>query len=518
MGNKVDYRPKDRKKLIKYLKIVGIVILVLIIAYLLVQSVIRAYRSTIVPEQSTADLHYNVDEYESLEDILSSHGCVYISEFRTSELLTIYVRFDRDLYTGDTSNERFFENLINVIAEYENYRNFELVDEDRDIDIVVTCENSSIVQIQINGDINYYLNQDSQRNMEIERVDYADFSIDSSILQTLINNSWNPTGINFGTRESSADGYEIYFDEGFKYKLAGRTVYNLIYTENYTEGIVSGLNALSTAEDVEEVLGVPTFSNNSTLYGYIGENCYVFFDFMNNQISIYPVISLENENELIELINQMNESSNIRQFSMDLISLWTDYDIYDYDSNYVDLQYTLRGVQLSISSNSLKNGIYIYQNYLGDFDNLKDLDNVYIQSTDLVFDEESQRSINENLRRKVEGEFTEEELYEMGTKFSVFYRSELRDNETGYKGPTFYSRDGEYPDTELDSTLVISSYNWYDEYNFIYSVDNDGIYLFNPVSNVNTKIIDVQGTININSAGDGQIIYNDTELINISIE
>ena len=518
MGNKVDYRPKNKKKITKYLKVAGIIVAIIIIAYFLIQSLLRAYRSTISPDTSKEEIRYEVNEYDSLQDILSAHGCVYISELKTSDLLKINVKFDKGLYTDGVSNERFFDNLIKVIAEFEEYTSFELIDESRDIDILVTCENNSIVEVQINGDKNYYLNQDSQRNLNKEKAAVTEFSIDSNIIQSLIDNGWNPTGLNLGTKDSTCDGYEIYFDEGFKYKVAGRNIYNLIFTEKYTGSIISGLNASSTPEEIKEVLGDPTFTNNSTLYGYLGENNYVFFDFMNKQVSIYPVISLTHENLFVELITQMNETSDIKQFSMDLISLWKDYDIYDYDSDYVDLQYTLRGIKLSVSSNSLKNGVYIYQNYKGDINDISNLDNVYVQSTDLVFDEESERMTNENLKRKVEGEFTEEELFEMGKEFSVDFRSKLGPNEKGYKGPTFYSRDGEYPDTELESTLVISSYNWYDEYNFIYSIDDDGIYLFNPVSKLNTKIIDVVGNIEINSAGDGIITYNDTEQINVNIK
>ncbi len=519
MGNKVDYRSKNKSKLIKYLKVVGIIVLAVTIGYILIQSIIRAYRTTIVPNNNTtADLHYDVDEYKTLEDILNAHGCVYISELRDSEGIKIYLKFDRDLYTDNVSNERFFDNLIKVIADFENYKTFELIDEEREIDILVTCEENAIVQVQINGDNNYYLNQESKINSRKEKAEVTEISIDSNILQTLINNDWNPIGLNLGTKESTCDGYEIYFDEGFKYKVSGRMVYNLIFTEKYSGKIVSGLGTYSTAEDVEKALGTPTFTNNSTLYGYVGENNYVFFDFMNKQVSVYPVINMENETEFIDLINSMNETSDIKQFSMDLISLWTDYDIYDYDSNYVNLQYTLRGIKLSISSNSLKNGVYIYQNYNGDIDRIKNLDNIYIQSTDLVFDEESKRANNEILKRKVQGDFSDEELSKLGKKFSVYFRGKLASNETGSKGPTFYSRDGEYPDTELESTLVISSYAWYDDYNFVYSVDDDGIYLYNPVSRTNSKIIDISGQVTINSAGDGKIVYNDTEQISISFE
>lgn len=518
MGNKVDYRPKDQKKAIKYLKIVVIIIMIIIVVYFLVQSIIRAYRTTISPNEQNADLHYDLNEYEDLQELLSSYGCVYISEVNTTDLLTIHVRFDRDLYTDEMSNESYFNSIINVVAEYENYKNFELIDEVRKIEISVMCENSNIIEIQINGDRNYYLNHDSKLNLEREQAEITEFSIDSTVIQTLINNEWNPTGLNFGTKESDCNGYEIYFDEGFKYNVAGRTIYNLIFTENYTGSIVSGLNASSTIEEVENTLGDPTFENNSTLYGYVGENNYVFFDFLNKEVSIYPVISLESEDEFIELINQMNETSDIRQFSMDLISLWTDYDIYDYDSNYVDLQYTLRGIELNISSSSLKNGLYIYQNYRGNLSNISNLENVYVQDKDLIFEEEKDRALNSMMVRIEQGENIEAIYEKYGQIFAVRFVGELSSNEKGYKGPVFYSRDKEYPDTELEETLVISSWAWYDDYNFIYSVDNDGIYLFNPLSNNNTKLLDVSGEIEINSAGNGSIIYNDTEQINISIE
>ena len=518
MGNKVDYRPKKHKKIIKYLKIAGIVVVVLIIIYFFIQSFIRAYRTTITPDASSPNLQYDLNEYNSLEELLSAYGCVYISEISTSDLLKITVKFDRDLYTDETSNENYFMAIINVVADYENYRTFELVDESRNIDIIVTCENSSIVQIEINGDENYYLTQESAINLRKDPEEITGFTIDSSELSMLINNGWNPSNLNLGTKDSSCDGYEIYFDEGFKYTLSGRTVYNLIFTDKYTNSIVSGLNASSTVEEIEETLGEPTFERSSTLYGYIGENNYVFFDFTNKQVSIYPVVTLENENEFIELINQMNEDSDVRQFSMDLISLWTDYDIYDYDSNYVDLQYTLKGIELTISSSSLKNGIYIYQNYKGDLNSISSIDNVYIQDTDLVFEEEKERALNAMMIRIEQGENVEEMYRTYGEEFAVRFVGELASNEDGYKGPVFYSRDEEYPDTELEITSVISSWVWYDDYNFIYSIDNDGIYLFNPASNFNTKILDVAGEIQINSAGDGIIIYNDTEQINISIE
>jgi hypothetical protein len=215
--------------------------------------------------------------------------------------------------------------------------------------------------------------------------------------------------------------------------------------------------------------------------------------------------------------NTENETVDIKAFANNLTDLWIDYDVYDFNSNYVDLKYTLRGVELKISSSSLNNGIFIYQNYSGDRD-IQTYSNVYISEYDLVFQSEKERVTNENLNLVEQGDYTEEELKEMGVDFSIRFQGELTSYETGYKGPTFYSRDKSYPDSELSKTLTISSFKWYDDYKLVYSVDNDGIYVYNCRTRVNQKIKDVSANIIINSAGDGKIVYNENVEIYVNIQ
>jgi hypothetical protein len=112
----------------------------------------------------------------------------------------------------------------------------------------------------------------------------------------------------------------------------------------------------------------------------------------------------------------------------------------------------------------------------------------------------------------------EEDLKARGVEFSIRFQGDLTSYETGYKGPLFYSRDGSYPDSELSKTLVISSYIWYDDYKLIYSVDDDGIYVYNCRTRVNQKIKDISGNININSVEDGKIVYNESYEIYVNIQ
>ena len=198
------------------------------------------------------------------------------------------------------------------------------------------------------------------------------------------------------------------------------------------------------------------------------------------------------------------------------MDLWSDYDEYIYNSNYVDLKYTLRGIELNISSNSLKNGIFIYQNYLGNR-NIQDLENVYITDKDLVFELEKNRCMGNAMNRIEQGENTQAQLDIYGRKFAIRFRGNLDTNETGYKGPLFYSRDRSYPDSELERTLVISSFKWYDDSKVIYSVDYEGLYVYNCETRVNAKIIDFDDEIVINEVNNNTIIFNDNEVLNVNI-
>lgn len=514
MGEKVNYNP-DNKKNNKKIKLSLIIIAVLIVVYIIIQSVIAAYKSIPNETQNNKASYQYVKDYNSLEEIFNHFNCRLISKEETEDILKVYVRFDVDLYTGEHSNENHFMNLCKAIAEFINFKNFELVDTAKNIDIEVICERPNIVQIKINGDINYYLNHDSDLNKRKLQSGITDFTIQSNELQQLINNDWNESKVDWGTKDSTCNDYNIYFDEGIKYKVVSRNVYNVLFTDKYPGQVAGGLNVGCSPEEVEDALGTPTFSNNEELYGYLGENNYLFFDFMNNEISVYPLqtITKEDEDKLKKYIEDMNSSKDIKEFAKNLTDMWIDYDVYNFDSNYVDLRYTLKGVQLSINNNSLKNGIFIYQNYSGNRD-ISSLENVYIQENDFVKIQEENRQISEALSRSDEGDFDEETLKKyLGIEFSIRFRSFGKNSSS--IGPLFYSKNKLYPDSELDRFLEVSSYMWIDDYRVIYSVNNDGIYVYDCRTRVNKKIIDINDKIIINDVEDGKIIYNDTEILSV---
>lgn len=516
MGQKVNYNKSKKNNI----KIIGIVFLSLFVLVILFRTFKNLKDSLPIDLESPdkAEFYFSVKDYKTIEELIASYNCKFIRKEETSDLLKLYLQFEVDLYSGNNSNENYFLNMSKVIAEFIDYKNFELIDNNKNIDIEVKCENPNIIEYKINGDLNYYLNHDSKSNKSLS-TKMTDFSIQSKELQNLIDKGWNEKNVDWGTKESTCNGYNIYFDEGIKYKNVSTDIFNIIFTSKYNGQVAGGLTTNSSKEEVEKALGEPTFSQGDSLYGYVSKICYLFFDFSNKQISVYPVIEIseDEEKELKELIKKMNNTSDIKTFATGLTNLWNDYDVYDYDSNYVDLIYTLKGFELSISSDSLKNGIFIYQNYLGNR-NIVNMENVYMKDTDKVFDYEKSRSQNEKMSRNEIGQI-DEEYYDkyLGINFSVRFNSMKSIDSKYYKGVKFYSRKEEYPDSELNKNIEISSYIWYDENKFIYSIDDDGIYVYNCITRVNVKIAECKGEIIINSANSGQIIYNDTEIINVDI-
>lgn len=484
MGVKVNYN--NNKKLNKW-KTIGIIVLVFFALVVLVKSIKNVKEDITTPalNETGTQIHYSVQEYNDLEAIFKKYDCKYISKEETSDAVKINLRFKYNLYTGTTSNESYFLNMSKVLAEFLKFKDFELVDKEKDIDIKVVCKNTSIIDFVINGDRNYYANHDSDYNVQKQRAEATRFTIQSKELQSLIDNDWTENKVNWGTKESTCDKYQIYFDEGVKYKVVARSIFNVVFTSKYTGQVAGGLTTKSSPEAVISALGRPTLIEDENLYGYLGEKNYLFFDFLNNEISVYPVVNLSDSEveKLTSLMEKLNEDLDVKSFASELTKSWIDYDEYDFDANYVDLRYTLKGVALNISSSSLQNGLYIYQNYSGN-KSILDLENVYMEGEDFVVQSESERAANEYVSRNFEGDFDEdsEEVKALGKLFKANLTGE---NNSGVK---FYSITEEYPDSELDRTVEIKDFYWYDDENFVYTVEDDGIYAYNAITRENVKL------------------------------
>ena len=81
-----------------------------------------------------------------------------------------------------------------------------------------------------------------------------------------------------------------------------------------------------------------------------------------------------------------------------------------------------------------------------------------------------------------------------------------------YTNIKFISTNKEYADSELDENLVINSYIWKDDFNFIYSIKNEGIYSYDCQTRKIKKLITGNEDFEIQSIENNKLKYDDKEI------
>lgn len=387
--------------------VIGILILFIIV--LLIYLTIRYLQGlTYDPEKP----------YQTIKEAVEALGHTYLKEETSTEegfSKDIYLNFSVDLYTEENSNEKIYNELIYTIARVEKYKSFRLIDPEKETVIAVLAneQEKKLVRIYINGDDNYFGRHRSMATIEeYKETPTTEFIVQSQIIQELIRTNWS-TNINLGTEEEKREDYRIYLDEGLEVKKVDNKVFNIVFTENHANTLVNGIKVGETIDTVISILGTPTFgSKNEGLVGYKGEQFYIFF--MEKEISVYPVLKNYETEEFMQLVTTYTEEGNASNFVNEVTGLWSDYDLYEHDTNYVKLRYTLKGIEIQFNITP-NHGITYYQNYQGEikeginFSNLKEKEEelssyTYFQlDTDLVYKTEQER-FNAFLLREKEKE------------------------------------------------------------------------------------------------------------------
>lgn len=157
-----------------------------------------------------------------------------------------------------------------------------------------------------------------------------------------------------------------------------------------------------------------------------------------------------------------------------LTDIWTDYDSYNYDSSYIDIYYTLKGVRISFSSHN-KEGIQIYENYKGD------LKKERATSEDVYYKLDQNLIIQAEQRRKLQtGIYNDDYLKETNPlHYSEKFVIQINGEGTDKTSIRIESKDGKYPKNELEDSIKIYKYIWADDIHLIYSIYGKGIYIYN---------------------------------------
>lgn len=478
---------KKRKLKIDRKKIIIIIIALLFFAVL--SAAISALLTNGVKENP-----YGAEKVVSIKELAEKNGCEYISDSKSSVEgfeIDIYLKFGKDTIVDGMSSQAYYESVFSSFAYETGFKNLRLIDESRDLEVKIKCaEEGYIVSVLINDSENYFdelMSENAKKNpLEVKTLDIV---VNSAVLQALINNGWKTTNLNIGTKESTFDKYDIYFDEGFEIKTVNKKVFNIVFTNKYGKEVIGGIKVGADLAQIKERFG-ESYTQVANL-GYKTKDYYVFFS--DDEISIYPNHNYDSSTyvEFEKLVENYNENQDLNEFMDELTDLWPDYDSYEYDSSYLSISYALKGVKISFNLGEA-NGIKLYENYNGSLKTeQKSYKNVYYNiDKNLMSELENIRPLQKKL---IDNSGITDDPLHFSNKFyftagvSGDYYSKIK----------IISIDGLYPNNELDDTILIDTYVWADDTHLMYSIAGKGIYMYNAVNRKTDTLVTGEETYKI---------------------
>lgn len=488
------------KKVVKFT-----IIFVFIILLILVIKRIIEYK--VMPKNS-------VDDFATIKEIVEFDGHKYID---TKDSLDenckkdIYVNFSKPTINEDgTTNKNLYEILISHVAAKMTNQKFRLLDEEKNLIITVNSKEDGTASYTINNEANYWENIYSKFQIENWKNDkISDLTIVSPILSDIVNNNWIYNQVNLGTKESTIDNYEIFFDEGYKVRKIGSDIYNIIFTKNYTNEIIKNITTSTSMENIENFLGTPTYKDkNFNIIGYKSNYFYIFFT--EGEISVYPVENYNEEDskKFGKIVSELNKTGDIETFLNKLTDLYPNYESYYNVNNFIKISYPLKGFEVTLGASN-NNGITIYSNFQGQItedisiDDIKENKEIPTNvstklNNNLIFESEIKRFSQDEIYRSPydDAYLIQTDLYTVIEKNGSYY---------------FYSRNKE----EIDSSIVINNLTNMLNYNdiiFIYGIKNDGIYMYNAKNMQLTKIIDGKENFDLKKIENNTIYYDNASI------
>lgn len=515
----------ENKKDKKIIKIIVSIIIVLVISLIFVIIRLSLERKNEAQEIERVKSYTTIDDFKTVEEVAKYLECDYIKQEKSKEenyKLDIYIKIKILPYTDDSSNEVFYNNLVSYCAKVLKFDNFRIIDKEHSITIEVVCnkEKENIKSIIINGEENYFAKRDSQIQINnYEQVKETNLTIQSEILTKLISNDWRIKESDIGTKESTFNSYDIYFDEGIEIRKIDNKVFNIVFTDKYKSNILNNISTSTTKEDIIKILGNPTFEDEYTkTIGYKGEKLYLFYNEYEKELSIYPVIKEYETEQFAKIVDNYTNDRSIDEFINEVKKLWTDYDKYEITENTIILQYSLKGILISINYD-YGNGVSIYNNYNGYLSEgvtYKSIlsgeqalpSAIFIQNNDLVYQSEiTKLSKYFGKQMQFDSNQAEKDIKYQSNKFIVY----AKENSKGEYFLQLISKDKQNPDLEIKE--YVNSYIWLDDYNLVYSIKNKGIYLYNGKYRVYKTIVEGRDEeFNLVGYDDGILKYDEKSI------
>ena len=500
---------KKKTDLNQKLKIVFIILLVILIA-IMVGSVIY-YRSTL--DQSGPS---------DIGNALSYYECTLIKVEKSKEdgfSKDIYAKLKRPpVEENGYSNKEEYENIIKDVS-YVVQNNYRLIDEEKGITIRVVYDKVELTSTYtINGDHNYFANQQALIQKSKLEVSLTDLTVNSRELQSLMNADWIRRNTNdLGTVDTSALAYDNYFDEGYRIKTHGIYVYNIVFTHQYKGKVVNNISTNMTNDAVKGILGEPTFNlRNGLIIGYKSNDIYAFF--VNGEISIYKVNKLDEDknNQFANLVEELNKNGDVTSFYNKLTQLYPNPESTIENEDEISASYPEYG--FSVTFGKYTNTIKIYRNYLGKVtpdSSVEDIieGNVPINistqfNEDLIFETEKVRhGVDIGYRGAFIREIKDLNVSVLTEKYAVI-------SEKDTNTVNFFS----IKRTNLDSSITyikgMKVLNYTDT-TFIYNIPNKGIYYYNAENATTTTIIEGEYEFSLEKIENNTLYYDNGKSLNL---
>lgn len=348
----------------KYKKIIIMIaiILLLFLLFLLIYSLVLLNKEQELNNSSTANI---VSEPKTTQDVIERYNGKYVKE----ENKKIYVIFSKDLFDENgESNENYFNNIIRDLKPFYKNQSFEIIDEEKDININVKYNENEDYAVTINNIENFFKMINGKSYVEVERTHITDDSsiiVTNSYLNKLLMNSMYLSEIKeeLGEGKELKDGYTSYQNGTIKIRtVPTKAVRNIIFSEDYEGNITSKINSRMSLTEINNINSKNAFGSIQDGYlGYKEGNFYLFF--YNDEISVYSY-SYKYNKDFEELLSQYIETKDLDTFVNKLINKWKVYDYYEYDEKEKNayILYSNRGIEINIKNNDSK-GITLYNNY-----------------------------------------------------------------------------------------------------------------------------------------------------------
>lgn len=297
----------------------------------------------------------------TIDEILENYGCKIISysivkDEEQNEYYKIYLKFKYSLYYSNESKEEYFVELVEVLDKKIDIP-FNLIDEARNIDIYYDSENEIFT---INGIENYFENNSYLEVKNHVSTRPINAIRNSAELNKIILNSWNRYKLELEQEPNEIDEEWIYYD-GYKLNYSDININYIIFTEEYNDAVIEGIEVGEKFSKIKEKFGNPTYTNSNKMIGYKTSDGYTFF--YEDCIVIYPCIDYINiklEDLITSYYNEEYEGYRTN-FVLDIKNEYKDFKS-ELVEDGVKLFSPSRGIELFLDDNG-KIDITIYDNY-----------------------------------------------------------------------------------------------------------------------------------------------------------